>query len=231
MPVAGNQGHDGVEVSVEAPAVLVARAGRQGLAPARQDHGAPQQRLHARGEDRVTGIDGELAVSQLVREADLPLIGVTLLGSVEVRSLRRLPYPALQGRVPSLLRPDHGTVTAHDLVDHGGAPAVADDVDHHLLVLEHPVPAGHPVDPDAGLVRTHDPRPAQPSQDGCRGVEAATNDVVVKFKVGKDWSLPGGNQTEMTDGSKVEIPEGLLSDAGLRSKLTPTCERYSSPKG
>ena len=61
-------------------------------------------------------------------------------------------------------------MAAHHLGHHARAPALAHDVDHHLRVPEHPVPAGPPVDPHAGLVRAHDPRPAQAGQDGRRGV-------------------------------------------------------------
>jgi len=37
--------------------VLLARARPQGLAPARQEHGPQQQRLHAAREGGVTGLD------------------------------------------------------------------------------------------------------------------------------------------------------------------------------
>ena len=152
VPVRGAERHDGVEVAVEAPAVLPARAGRQGLAPARQQNGPEQQRLHAWREDGVSGIDGELAIAELVGEAHLPQVGMTLLGAEQVR------------------HPDGRAMAAHHLGHHAGAPALAHDVDHHLLVLEHPVPAGPPIDPHARLVRAHDPRPAQPGQDGRRRV-------------------------------------------------------------
>jgi len=42
----------------------VAGAGRECLAPARQDDGPQQQRLHARREHGVPGLDGELAVPE-----------------------------------------------------------------------------------------------------------------------------------------------------------------------
>jgi hypothetical protein len=38
-------------------------------------------------------------------------------------------------------------------------------VDHHLAVLEHPVPAGPAGDPHSGFVAADHPRPAQPGQD------------------------------------------------------------------
>ncbi len=69
MAVGGTERHDGVEVPIEAASVLVAGAGRECLAPARQDDGPQQQRLHARREHGVPGLDGELAVPELVGEA------------------------------------------------------------------------------------------------------------------------------------------------------------------
>jgi hypothetical protein len=46
-------------------------------------------------------------------------------------------------------------------------------VDHHLVVLEHPVPATAAVNAHAGLVRADDASPAQAGQDGSDlGVEA-----------------------------------------------------------
>ena len=112
------------------------------------DHGAKQQRLHARGEDGITGLDGELAVPQLMGEADLPGVGMALLGAVEVRD------------------PNGGAMAVHHLGDDGRRPALADDVDDHGVVLEHPVPAGLAVDAHPGFVRTHHARAAQAGEDG-----------------------------------------------------------------
>jgi hypothetical protein len=48
-------------------------------------------------------------------------------------------------------------------------------VDHHLGVLEHPVPAGPAVDPHGRLVAADHARPAQPGQDhGDLGIEPAS---------------------------------------------------------
>ena len=52
-----------------------------------------QQRLHARREDGVAGVDGELAVTKLVGKADLPKVGMVLLSTERVRPLRRLSVP------------------------------------------------------------------------------------------------------------------------------------------
>ena len=60
---------------------------------------------------------------------------------------------------------------------------------------------------------------------------AATRDVVAKFKLGKDWTLPSGNEIDMLEGGKVEFPEALLKDSALRDTLAPTCDRYAEPKG
>jgi hypothetical protein len=59
-----------------------------------------------------------------VRQADLPEIGVSLLGTVEVGN------------------PDAGSMAIEHIGHHAGSTAVADDVNDHLLVLEHPVPVG-----------------------------------------------------------------------------------------
>src|SRR6185369_5069082 len=70
------------------------------------------------------GLDGELAIAQLVSQADLPVRRMSLLGAVEIGN------------------PDRRTVSAQHLGDDTSAATLADDVDHHLVVLEHPVPAG-----------------------------------------------------------------------------------------
>src|SRR3954453_12765426 len=62
--------------------------------------------------------------------------------------------------------PDGRTVSGHHLGDDTCAAAVADHVDHRLLVLEHPVPAIAAVDAYTGLVRANHPGPAQAGQDG-----------------------------------------------------------------
>ena len=124
-------------------------------APPRQHTGPQQQRLHARGEHRIAGIDGVLAVAQLVRQADLPEVGVSLLGAEQVG------------------HPDAGAMTGHHLGDHAGGAAVADHVDHHLIVLEHPVPMRPAIDAHRGLVGADQARAAQPGEDGGDlGVEA-----------------------------------------------------------
>jgi hypothetical protein len=90
-----------------------------------------------------------------MRQTDLPGGGMAALGAVEVGD------------------PDGRAVSGHHLGDDTGAPTVADHVDGHLGVLEHPVPASATVDAHAGLVGADDPRPAQPGQDGRGlGVEA-----------------------------------------------------------
>jgi hypothetical protein len=47
--------------------VLAAGAGSEVMASPRQRERAHQQRLHARRKDRVSHLDGELAVAQLMR--------------------------------------------------------------------------------------------------------------------------------------------------------------------
>ena len=104
------QTHDGIEVVVEAAEILASGAFSEFMAPTRMFEGAQQQRLHARGEDRVASVDGELAVAQLVGEADLPEIGMSLPRTVEIGA------PA--GRAVAL----------HHFGHHGGGAARADEV-------------------------------------------------------------------------------------------------------
>src|SRR3954464_328483 len=83
-----------------------------------------------------------------MRQTDLPRFGVAALCAVEVGN------------------PDGRTVPGHHLSDDARAPAMADHVDHHRVVLEHPVPAGATVNAHAGPVRADHPGPTQPGQDG-----------------------------------------------------------------
>src|SRR6202040_1273105 len=100
------------------------------------------------------GLEGELATPRLVSQANLPVRRMSLLGAVEIRN------------------PDHRTVSAQHLGDDTSAATLAHDVDCNLVVLEHPVPAGAPVDTHAGLVRADDARATQPCQDiGDIGIE------------------------------------------------------------
>ncbi len=146
--------HHRVEVPLQPLAILAAGARRQ-LLPPRRQHARAQQRLHPWCEDRIACLDGELAVSQLMRQADLPVLGMALLRAVEIRD------------------PDRRTVAVHHLGHDAGAAAVADDVDHHLIVLKHPVPEGLAGDAHGCLVRAHHAGAPQPRQDGTDlGVEA-----------------------------------------------------------
>ncbi len=76
----GGQRHPRIELAFHPQAVLAARAFGQVMSPPSQNESAQQQRLHAWGEDGVAGLDGELTVAQLVRQADLPVRGMPLLG-------------------------------------------------------------------------------------------------------------------------------------------------------
>src|SRR3954452_16131094 len=69
--------------------------------------------------------------------------------------------------------PDGRAVSGHHLGDDTRTPAVADHVDHHLVVLEHPVPTILASDAHAGLVRADDAGAAETGQNGAGlGVEA-----------------------------------------------------------
>src|SRR3712207_9561181 len=102
---------------------------------------------------------------------------MTLLGTVEIRD------------------PDRRAVTIRHLPDDVRTTAAADHVDHHRVVLEHPVPATAAIDAHAGLVRADHPRPTQPGQDGRGlGIEAglAAMERSEERRVGKEcrsrWS-------------------------------------------
>src|SRR4051794_41897745 len=62
--------------------------------------------------------------------------------------------------------PDGRAVSGHHLGDDTRTPAVADHVDHHLVVLEHPVPTILAIDAHAGLVRADDAGAAETGQNG-----------------------------------------------------------------
>ena len=148
VAVGGRQRHDGVKVVIETASVLAACAVGQIAVAAGKHRRAQQQRLHARGEHRVARVDGILAIAQLVREADLPMLGMSLLGTIKIGD------------------PQRRTVPAQYLGDHIRATAAADHVDHHVGVLEHPVPAAVPVDAHAGFVRVDHPRTPQSRENG-----------------------------------------------------------------
>src|SRR3954449_10377895 len=82
-----------------------------------------------------------------MRQTDLPGLGMPALGAVEVGD------------------PDLGAMAVHHLADDAGAAAATDHLDHHLGVLEHPVPAGAAVDAHAGLIRSDDASAAQAGPD------------------------------------------------------------------
>ncbi len=72
----GRQRHDGVKGTFETPAVFAPGARGKVAVASREHDSAQQQRLYARGEHGVAGLDGIGAVAQLVRQADLPLLGM-----------------------------------------------------------------------------------------------------------------------------------------------------------
>jgi hypothetical protein len=133
-------------------------------------------RLHARGEDGIARLGGVATVTQLVRQTGLPSLGVAMLGAVEIGD------------------PNRRAMTGHHLGDDAGTTAAADHMDHHLVVLEHPVPAGAAVDAHAGLVRADHPGPAQAGQDGRGlGVEAGLA------------ALEGGIEGTLADGEAEQL--------------------------
>src|ERR1700741_2776069 len=85
--------------------------------------------------------------------------------------------------------PDRRTVPIQHLTDDARATAVADDVDHYLAVLEHPVPAGAAVDAYGVFVRAHDTGATQSCQDRA--------DLSIKARGG---TLEGSIQRALADG-------------------------------
>ena len=88
MAVNRGERHDGIEVMVEAPPPGASCCVREGAMAPRQHDGAEQQGLHPGCEDRIAGLDRECAVAELVGEANLPVIGMTTLGAIEIRRPR-----------------------------------------------------------------------------------------------------------------------------------------------
>ncbi len=118
----------------EATAVFATGGLGQVAVPAGQHHGAQQERLHARGEDGVARLDGVAAIAQLMRQTNLPRVGMAALSGVEVGDPDRWPVPV------------------HHFGHDAGTTATADHMDCHLGILEHPVPAAMAVNAHAGLV-------------------------------------------------------------------------------
>src|SRR5208337_692464 len=99
--------------------------------------------------------DRVLAVTQLMRQAHLPTLGMTLLRAVEIGYPDRRPVPIKH------------------LGDHTGATAGTDHVNDDVVVLEHPVPVGPSGNTDRGLIRADHAGAAQPGENaGDIGIEA-----------------------------------------------------------
>ena len=88
MAVNRGKRHDGIEVMVEATPPGASCRVREGAMAPRQHDGAEQQGLHSGCEDRIAGLARELAVAELVGEANLPVIGMTALGAIRDRRPR-----------------------------------------------------------------------------------------------------------------------------------------------
>jgi hypothetical protein len=102
--------HDRVQLVTQPALIAAPGALGQLLAPARQYDGSQQHCLHTRGKDRVARFDGVFAIAQLVRQADLPQVGMPLLGAVEIGD------------------PDAGPMTRHCFGDYTGGAAVVSTV-------------------------------------------------------------------------------------------------------
>ena len=71
-------------LTVEVGTVLEKRAVLEPIPSLADGNGAKQDPFHHRSEDVVAGIDGVLDIAKLVGEADLPILGVPLLGAEQV---------------------------------------------------------------------------------------------------------------------------------------------------
>jgi hypothetical protein len=131
---ADRAGYQRIESALQTAVIAPPRTLRQSVMPPRDHDRKQQQRLHARGEHGVTRVDGILAVAQLMGEADLPLLGMSLLGAIQVGD------------------PQYRAVAVEHFAHNLGSTAATHDMDDHVAVLEHPVPAALPVDAHAGFV-------------------------------------------------------------------------------
>ena len=83
----------------------------------------------------------------------------------------------------------------HHISHHTGSAAVADDMNDHLLVLEHPVPVGAAIDAHRRFVGADDARTAQSGQNrrdlvveaGFGTTEQASNAPSLICKAIKCW--------------------------------------------
>ncbi len=121
-----------------------------------------------------------------MRQADLPLLGMALLRAVKVGHPKRRPVPV------------------QHLGHHAGAAAAADDMDHHLAVLEHPVPAGAAINAHAGLVRAHHPGAAQP---GKNGGDIGINVHLATAECSVERTLAAGCESIQRDGQAEQLAQ------------------------
>jgi hypothetical protein len=178
VAVARLQREHRVQVPLQAATVFQARARLQLEPPPGQEDGTQQERLQARREHSVASLDGVAQVAQLVRQTDLPKVGMAALGTVEVGHPDRWPMPA------------------QHLRDHGSPARRADEMDGELIVLEHPVPTGPAIDAHRGLVRADDARSAQTGEDG--------GDLVVEPRLG---ALEHGVQRPFAELEREQVPK------------------------
>src|SRR3954451_10101105 len=92
--------------------------------------------------------------------------------------------------------PDRRTVSGQHFGDDTSAATCADDVDHNLVVLEHPVPAGAAVDTHRGLVRADDTRATQPGQD--------IGDIGIELRLAP---TEGGIERALADGEAKQLEQ------------------------
>ena len=81
MTVGRPQLHDRVHAPLEVGTVLEKRAVLEPVPSLADGNGAKQDPFHHRSEDVIAGIDGVLDIAKLVGEADLPILGMPLLGA------------------------------------------------------------------------------------------------------------------------------------------------------
>ena len=150
VAVGRRQLHYRVHAPLEVGTVLEKRADLEPVSSLADGNGAKQEPFHHRREDVVAGIDGVLDIAKLVGEADLPILGVPLLGAEQVGN------------------PDRGPAVSEDPLRHLLAPAGLDDVEDGIAAEEDPFPPVPPLHPGRGLVGANDGAVQNPLRDGGR---------------------------------------------------------------
>ena len=88
---AGAGRDDRVHTPLQVGTVLEKRTVLEPVPSLADGNGAKQDPFHHRSEDVIAGIDGVLDISKLMGKADLPVLGVSLLGTEQIGDPDRGP--------------------------------------------------------------------------------------------------------------------------------------------